>query len=334
MKSTIIFGKVEDFICSINLHRTIFLVDHNIRRLYSDFFVQLPKVIEIEATEEKKNLQMVEFYLSKLKKLLVDRQYLLIGVGGGITTDIAGFIASIYMRGLNFVFVPTTLMAMVDASIGGKNGVNAFKIKNLIGTISQPQRIIIDLDYLVTLKNEHFLQGMAEVIKHAIIEGEDFMEYLETNAFQINERSQMHLEKIIAWSIQLKNQFVEADEKDHNIRHVLNMGHTLAHAFEILTELPHGYCVAVGLYIESCISHQLGLCDKSFVLRVKKLLQKYNLPTSFFYNTDDLMNIIRMDKKNHSKQICFVLPKCPGEYQLFYFGEYELTKILKNLYYE
>lgn len=330
LKSSIIFTYLPYFIDNFNSTQTVFFIDRVVKQLYADKFDKFSFFVEIEASEEKKSLSMVEHYLFELKKQYISRDFLLVGVGGGITTDITGFVASIYMRGMRFGFVPTTLLGMVDAAIGGKNGVNAFGIKNMIGTIRQPEWIVIDVTFLNTLSDEHYRQGLAEVVKHAIIDGEEYFAYLEEHHHAIVHRSLSHVQTVIEKSVQVKTRIIELDEEDQHFRHVLNMGHTMAHVLEAVTGLPHGHCVAIGLMMESRIANQLGICTAQFIDRLQSLLNSLGLPSSTDVHMEDIEHFMKMDKKIRSQALHLFFPVTPGQYVDRYVSVDEFLRLLKQ----
>jgi len=235
----------------------------------------------------------------------------LIALGGGVTTDLAGFLASTYCRGISFISIPTTLLAMADASIGGKNGVNCDYGKNLIGTTYQPQRVIIDPGILKTLNMREIKSGLVEIIKHALIFDADLFEYLKTYSKEILSLQNESLEKIIRESCRIKLQIIEENQTMKGKRHLLNFGHTVGHALEKLSSyaLSHGEAVAVGIRCESQIAHQLGFLQKSSLDKIQDLFSQYGINTVLEekFSIEALLEAMTLDKKSIDGKPRFVI---------------------------
>ncbi len=272
-------------------------------------------IVTIPDGEEYKNLDTIVNILDKLFEKKLDRKSLLIAFGGGVIGDMTGFTASIYQRGINFIQIPTTLLAQVDASVGGKTGVNNRFGKNLLGAFYQPKAVYIDTSFLDTLPKREFSAGMAELIKMAIMFDNDFFNFLEKD----NLNNKNSLEKAIARSVELKAWVVNQDEKEVGIRAVLNYGHTFAHVIENETKYKkflHGEAVAIGMVMANFLSLELGLIDKNSIERIKNLLLKHNLPID--YNIEDIdifYNKFFLDKKSANDKIKFILPKGIGNFE-------------------
>ncbi len=273
-------------------------------------------IITIKDGEEYKNLDTIVYILDELFSKQLDRKSLLIAFGGGVIGDMTGFTASIYQRGIDFIQIPTTLLAQVDASVGGKTGVNNRFGKNLIGAFYQPKAVYIDIDFLETLPKREFSAGMAELIKMSVMFDREFFEFLEKD----NLSSKESLNRAIARSVELKAWVVNQDEKEAGIRAVLNYGHTFAHVIENETnykEYLHGEAVAIGMVMANLLSYELGLISLDEVERVKNLLIKHNLPTD--YNIKDIelfYNKFFLDKKSSNSKIKFILPKGIGNFEV------------------
>ncbi len=233
-----------------------------------------------------------------------------IAIGGGVVTDLVGYIAATYCRGIALVMMPTSLLAMVDASIGGKTAVNVMYGKNMLGAIYQPKKVIMDLTTLQSLSPYEISNGFVEVIKHALIADYELFETLENHAEELLALDFTLLQKVIFRSCQIKNKIVEQDETDKGMRHLLNFGHTVGHALEHLTDysLSHGQAVAIGLVVESYLSVKLGLLDQNSFDRIKNILIRYGidlklprpLSISAIYDT------MTLDKKSRKGQVRFV----------------------------
>lgn len=273
------------------------------------------KSIAIHSGETSKRLSTVEKICTQLVKLGADRSTAIIAVGGGTVGDIAGLVASVYMRGVKLYHIPTTLLAMVDSSIGGKTGVDLSVGKNLVGTFYQPEAVIIDPGFLLTLPDEQFSCGMAEVIKHGVLEPSLFA-WLEQHAQLIQARHLPTLQTMIARSAAIKTAIVETDEREAGQRMLLNLGHSFAHAFEQLSHytLPHGEAVAIGLAYASAYA---GMPERN---RLLALLSEFGLPTTLpktlHPSPSTLVHAIQADKKNRSGKLTLVLPIKLGEVQI------------------
>ena len=239
-----------------------------------------PLVIEVPDGEEYKNMDTVLSILDRLFENRFDRKSILIAFGGGVIGDMTGFSASIFQRGIDFIQIPTTLLSQVDASVGGKTGVNNRFGKNLIGSFYQPKAVYIDIDFLKTLPDREYSAGVAEVIKMAVMFDKEFFEFLETNDLKSRE----NIEKMIARSVSLKAEVVNQDEKESGIRAVLNYGHTFAHVIENETNYSkylHGEAVAIGMVMANKLAVKLGHLTQDEANRIENLLKKNNLPTEY-----------------------------------------------------
>ncbi|MDR0666143.1 MAG: 3-dehydroquinate synthase [Campylobacteraceae bacterium] len=264
--------------------------------------------------EEYKNLQTIEYILNELFKFKLDRKSTLIALGGGVVGDMTGFAASIYQRGINFIQAPTTLLAQVDASVGGKTGVNNAYGKNLIGAFYQPRAVYCESEFLKTLPKREFNAGVAEIIKMAVMFDKEFFYWLLNADLGVNA----NLKKAIAKSIKIKADIVAQDEKESGIRAVLNYGHTFAHVIEQKTNYRkylHGEAVAVGMIMANELAVRLGFLQESMADDIKKALQKFSLPIRYeIENTDDFYDSFLLDKKSSNSKITFILPNGIGNF--------------------
>ncbi len=269
----------------------------------------------LEGTEKDKSIESLIRCYEAMARSAMDRGSTVLSIGGGVVGDLAGFAASTFMRGIRLVCVPTTLLAGVDSSIGGKNGVNLPCGKNLIGTFHQPSAVFTDLDFIDTLPPRVFLDGMAEVIKYAVLDGPDFLEYLEEWRNEIIEKESGRLEEIVSRCCRFKVGIVEKDERDEGIRAYLNLGHTIGHALEAAgsySHYSHGESISIGMRGAFLISSRLGMLDEADVLRLESILTGYGLPLSWNLGgvePEDLWAYIEMDKKREGGDINFVLTK-------------------------
>lgn len=256
--------------------------------------------------ESGKAWASIDLIVQDLIRTAADRNSVLVGVGGGSVTDVTGFAASIYMRGIRCGFVPTTIMAMADAAIGGKNGINIGPYKNLIGAIHQPAFILQDRSLLQTLPEDAWRSGFAEIIKMACAFDQKLFDALERHTLADYRMNAALLEETLRACAIFKARIVQQDEQDLGLRKKLNFGHTVGHAIERLYDLPHGYAVAIGMMAACRVSQRaVGLSDQSFV-RINRMLTQYGLPSKFNYDVDAVMNLLRMDKKSVEGEIDFI----------------------------
>jgi len=272
-------------------------------------------IVTIPDGEEYKKLDTVVGILDELFTHKLDRKSLLIAFGGGVIGDMTGFTASMYQRGIDFIQIPTTLLAQVDASVGGKTGVNNRFGKNLIGAFYQPKAVYIDTDFLDTLPTREFSAGMAELIKMSVMFDSEFFKFLESDDLSTKDS----LAKAIARSVELKAWVVNQDEKEAGIRAVLNYGHTFGHVIENETEYKtylHGEAVAIGMVMANVLANILGLIEQDEMDRVKELLVKHNLPVDYeIVDVESFYNKFFLDKKSANDKIKFILPKGVGDFE-------------------
>jgi len=273
-------------------------------------------VITVEDGEGFKTLSTVERILNNLFEHKFNRSSVLIALGGGVIGDMTGFAASIYQRGISFIQVPTTLLAQVDASVGGKTGVNNAYGKNLIGAFHQPLAVHADPHFLSTLPKREYAAGIAEIIKMAVCFDKDFFEWLEAADLYDQEV----IKEAIARSVQTKAMVVSQDEKEKGIRAALNYGHTFGHVIENetgYTEFVHGETVAIGMVMANEVASRLGLMNTDEAMRIKKLLLKYSLPVT--YGVADIYSFYEaffLDKKSLDSNITFIIPEHIGGVEL------------------
>lgn len=320
----------------------VIITNAAVRERYGDALAQrlqqeglAAEILEIPTGEEAKNMRIVEDIVRELTRREIDKNAILIALGGGVVGDITGFVASIYKRGIRYIQAPTTLLAQVDSSIGGKTGVNIPEGKNLIGTTYQPVAVLIDVQTLVHLPDVQIRNGLAEVIKYAVIKDEKFFRYLEQH---IEERTGEFYTKIIQRSVKIKVSVVRKDEEEIGLRKILNYGHTIAHAIEILSEhtIPHGEAVAYGMMYEAEIAHALGFFDKTALERHNGLIKKLGFHLKMKVDAVAAIELMKHDKKSINHQACFVLPKrigrmyMPGKNVSLAVEEKVIKKVLKN----
>jgi 3-dehydroquinate synthase len=277
-------------------------------------------VIEIPDGEVYKNAETLANVYDALIEAGLDRKSFIVALGGGVVGDLAGFAAATYLRGIPFVQVPTTLLAQVDSSVGGKTAIDHPRGKNLIGAFYQPRFVLIDVDSLATLPEREYRAGMAEVIKYGVAIDLIFFEYLEQHVDAIMAMDRECLETLIRRCCQLKAQVVELDEKESGLRAVLNYGHTLGHAFEMLagySELVHGEAVAIGMVLAARISVARGHCDAADIKRVSALICRFGLTTQApIVDRQRLLSAILTDKKSADGAISFICNSGIGNFAI------------------
>lgn len=323
--SKIEFGSLESLTSRLSKRTTAVIADSRVHALYGKFLEEFPR-IQVPAGEAAKSYSELLKLYKALAAIEADRSWTLLALGGGSTSDLAGFAAHTWMRGVRLLIVPTTLLAMTDASLGGKNGIDLDGYKNLIGSFHFPEIIYCDINTLYSLNSEQFSSGMAEVIKHAMLQGESTFAFLETLAkkgrasipanFPVGiDREDML--RMVRESQAVKLNIVARDPEEQNERRLLNLGHTFGHAIETVTGALHGHSVAVGLVIACEYAVKRALMDVASADRIKKLLSAFNLPTSletlgYRGERKALSDAIRLDKKRGGSRMNFVVPRKIG----------------------
>ncbi len=320
-------GLLDKVVNSISPTSVVIVTDTIVSKLHLGVLVSyLPKsidyiVVEIPAGEKYKTRRTKEYIENRMLEFGVDRKGLLVAFGGGVVGDLGGFVAATYMRGIPFIQVPTTLLSMIDSSIGGKVAVDTPYGKNMIGAFYQPKAVVINVDFLKTLPSEQIRNGLAEVIKHAIIADRNFFDFLLENRDDILGLINDKLEELIAIGCSIKKNVVESDEKESGLRKILNFGHTVGHAIESVSnyKVLHGFAVSVGMVIESRIANKIGILPKEDLEKIREILSLYGLPTSLRELRlkpkviGDMVRFMRSDKKSVSGEIHMSLPRRIGE---------------------
>lgn len=308
------------------------ITDANIRKLYGDQFPKADVVIEIPEGESNKVLSTLDFIFEKLVEAEFDRTSFILAIGGGIVSDVSGFAAATFMRGIEFGFVSTTLLSQVDASVGGKNGVNFHGFKNMIGTFCLPKFVICELNMLKTLSKTELLSGMAEVVKHGAIANADLFNFIEQNPEKVLQYDPQALERFVYDSVIIKSNIVNQDAKEGGARRLFNFGHTFGHAIEKNTKMPHGYAVSIGMVIAARISEARGLITKTDVERLINTLIALGLPTEFEAEPKALFEALKRDKKRDGDGIHFVLLNSLGTALVEKLSLKELEEIINDLH--
>ena len=289
---------------------------YHLETLLSKINATTLNVVTVPDGEEYKTLETVESILNNCFEYKLDRKSMLIAFGGGVIGDMTGFTASLYQRGIDFIQIPTTLLSQVDASVGGKTGVNNKYGKNLIGAFYQPKAVYIDPSFLKTLPTREFSAGIAEIVKMAVMFDKEYFDYLES----VNLEDNHSLKETIKKSVELKAWVVNQDEKEAGIRAVLNYGHTFGHVVENETnykEYLHGEAVAIGMVMANSLAVELGMMSKEDELRIEALLLKSGLPTTYcIKDVDNFYDHFFLDKKSSKGKIKFILPNGVGDFKM------------------
>ncbi len=311
--STIYFGRVAELLPRVlPAGRVVVITDATIDRLYPDMVRRYEHII-IGHGEANKSLQTAEMLYRRLMEIGADRSTFILGIGGGIVTDVAGFVASTYMRGLDFGFVSTTLLGEVDAAVGGKNGVNIADYKNMVGTFSHPSFVISDVEMLRTLPERELRAGMAEVVKSAMVGDKALFEELERVAGDELYKSSELMEEIVRRAVAVKIAIVEQDMREGSIRRKLNLGHTIAHALEKCTRsYNHGEAVAIGLDMISRLAVRYGVMSECDAERVERLLERLGFELKPSVGVYNLLREVKLDKKKRDNILRVVLPEAIG----------------------
>ena len=303
-----------------DINRVCIICDSNIEKLYLDQVERSIRTSGIscshvifEAGEASKNLSTLSYILEEVSHLDMTRSDVFIGLGGGVTTDIAGLVASLWMRGCKVIQIPTSLLAMVDASCGGKTAVDLAAGKNLVGTFWQPECVVCDVNCLNTLDTNLFKDSVAEIIKHACIADNTMFNNLLEKPVTLETYTTQELIDLIAHNVDIKRKYVVADTKESNIRKTLNFGHTLGHAIEASSNfnLGHGTSVAIGMCMISKAATKLGITSQKFTSDLEKIVLAHNLPITCDIDCATILNYVMKDKKKHSDKISCVFVETP-----------------------
>ena len=314
------------------------VISEKVEKLYGKI-LNIPKQNKfiLKDGENQKNFKNYQKILTNAQKLKLDRKSVIVAVGGGVTGDLAGFAASTYMRGIEYIQVPTTLLACTDSSVGGKTAINTEFGKNLIGAFYQPSIVFINPKFIKTLDNKQFMSGMGEVVKYSFIEKScncyeelNLINFLNEKVKEIFERDERTLAKLIEICIKLKKSVVEQDEKENNLRRILNFGHTYGHAVEKINnykKYTHGEAVVEGIKFAFSIASKKNLIDKNYNFYAQDILKKYNFTPIPKYNLEKMLDIMSLDKKAVSNKIIFILPSDYSTVGVFEFTKEELLNL-------
>lgn len=310
--------------------KTVVVVDRKVLELHRNVLPPY-RFIEIDSEEQNKTLKTVEKLYGRFLEWELDRSSTVIGIGGGIVCDITGFAASTYLRGLSFGFAPTTLLAMVDAGVGGKNGVNYQGYKNLIGAFSQPQFVLCDFSFLKTLPYDELKNGIAESIKSALAGDADLFDYIEENGRKIVALNDGAIRKVVNDSLNVKIRIVSRDENETGERRKLNLGHTVGHAIEKTQKRTHGEAVSIGIVVSAKLSEYKGIMTNQETKRIEALLGFFGLPVKLEGNKAAILDAIGKDKKREGENIHFVLLDGIGNARIEKVKIHELKEAILDL---
>jgi 3-dehydroquinate synthase len=308
--------------------RSVFITDQHIYDHHKKHFKGV-NLIQVRPGESYKIQSTVDQIIDQLIGFGADRKTTIIGVGGGVVTDITGYVASVYMRGVPFGFVPTSILGMVDASIGGKNGIDVGNYKNMVGVIRQPGFLFYDVTLLQSLPEEEWVNGFAEVIKHAAIKDAALFRDLEKNSINSYRRNKKALNELIRKNVMIKSAVVQKDEFEDADRKLLNFGHTLGHAVENVYRLKHGHAISVGIKAACLISEEMMNFKET--ARVTSLLQQYGLPIDIPVDFGKVIEIMRMDKKKTRDIMHYVLLEKLGKAVIKPIPMNQLEKLLYSI---
>ena len=321
------FALIEELVKDANV---IVITDKNI---FSDHGTKLSAypIIKFDAGEAYKNQATVDYIIVELIKLGANKNTFLIGVGGGVVTDITGYVAAVYMRGIRFGLVPTSILAMVDAAIGGKNGIDVGVYKNMVGTILQPEFIFYDYSFLETLPVKEWVNGFAEVIKHACIKDALLFKVLEKYSLHEYQADKTLIADLIEKNVEIKTTIVTHDEFEKGERKLLNFGHTIGHAIENLHGIPHGHAVSIGMVAACNLSVQLNNFHADDAAKIVRLLARYHLPVDVETDHAKVFEVLKMDKKRQGEGVQYILLNKIGEAEIKYISLTELEKHFKEI---
>ncbi len=317
------FNNLCEALESVNAPGKLLIVtDSNVKELYADEVCNIlikagydACVFAFPAGEENKGMDTILSVCKACIEHEMDRKSMIVALGGGVVGDMAGFAAAIYMRGIKFVQVPTTLLSQSDSSVGGKTGIDFMNVKNILGAFHQPKMVYINVSTLKTLPEKEFISGMGEVIKHGIIRNKDFFEYIYNNIEKVKELECETLLEMAYTNCSVKSDVVSRDEFENGLRADLNFGHTIGHAVEAHFDfsLTHGECVGLGMIAAAYISYKRGNLEKEAFEKIEKILSNYGFKTKVcIKNPDAVKALMQKDKKKSSGKLKFVLPEKIG----------------------
>jgi 3-dehydroquinate synthase len=309
---TIFGASFKDVLRFYEIAKIIILTDETILDLHKQQFEGF-LTIKINGKESNKTQTTIDSIVEQMLEMDIDKSFMLVGVGGGVVTDMAGYVASIYKRGIKLGLVPTTILGMTDAAIGGKNGVNVGMYKNMVGTTNQPQFVLYDFSFLDTLPKAEWINGFAEIIKHACIKDANMFTELAEKNIDYYFSNKEALAALVEKNVALKTAVVLNDVYETGERYLLNFGHTFGHAVENLYKLPHGHAVSIGMVMAAKVSEEMNGFESESKEKLIKLLLQYNLPVTMLIDRTEVLGLLKKDKKRAGDAINFVLLNKIGE---------------------
>lgn len=340
ISKVIIESSYDKFYLPKEYDSILIITDDNVYKKQLEYFIKIFKhkiIYEyiISSGEDSKNLGTYEEIIRYCIQNNLSRKSLVLAFGGGVVGDLAGFVASTYMRGVDLIQVPTTLLSQVDSSIGGKTGVNIGIYKNIVGSFYQPELVYINVNALKTLHKDEFIGGLAEVIKYALVYDYEFLDYLVENSEDILNLNENKLLYIISKCVNIKLDIVRKDEKENDLRRILNLGHTFGHGIEKLGRLSHGFAVSIGTAMAFKFSLKRGYINNDYYNKLMEVYNLYNLPTTFYdIDSKDIVNVMKKDKKNSFGKFNLVIPIDYGKVRVIDDGTedeiYEVIEEIKN----
>ena len=327
----------NNFKLNNNYDKVLIITDENVKKHQFNDFIKFVNhdcinLFEIKSGEESKCLSVYEEIINNCIEIGLTRKSVIIALGGGVVGDLAGFVAATYMRGIDLIQVPTTLLAQVDSSVGGKTAINLGNIKNIIGAFYQPNFTYINVNALKTLSDDDFLSGMAEVLKYSFIYDYEFLDYIIQNSDRILSKNINTLAYIVKKCTSIKYEVVSQDERENGLRKILNFGHTFGHGIEKLYGLSHGFAVNIGTNMAFNLALDKGFINKNYYEQFLKVSELLNLPISIEGNNPyEIFNLMKSDKKNSFENINLVIPVGKGKVDIFSdFKEDEILDVIKR----
>ncbi len=319
--------KLPEILVQNNFKKLFIITDENVSKIYLDRILNVlssfqVKTYVLKAGEKSKKMKTVLNIYDELIEYNFNRNGVILSIGGGVVGDISGYVASTYMRGVDYIQIPTTLLAQVDSSIGGKVGVDYKGLKNIIGSFYFPIKTIIDVELLKTLNNREMISGIGEIFKYGLIEDYNFFNYVKENIENILEKDDQVLTYVVEQSVNIKKKIVKLDELDKGVRKKLNFGHTIGHSIEGLYNFDkynHGEAVILGMLYESFISKEIGLINSIYFNKTYEILTNLVTPVRFSgKEINKMINIMNYDKKNINDKVAFILPVGKGKVNIFH----------------
>ncbi len=322
-----VFSEMKELVKNTDI---IIITDEQVFEHHAEKLSVFP-VIKISAGEKFKCQSTVDYIIGELINLGAHKNTFIVGVGGGVITDITGFVAAVYMRGVKFGLVPTSVLAMVDAAIGGKNGIDVGVYKNIVGTIHQPEFIFYDYSFLDTLPVKEWINGFAEIIKHACIKDALLFAVLERYSLHDYQADRTLVADLIEKNVAIKMAIVTNDEFEIGDRKLLNFGHTVGHAIENLHALPHGHAVSIGIVAACNLSEKINGFHFEEGVKIVKLLSRYHLPVDVETDHARVFEVLKMDKKRREDGVQFILLKGIGHAEIKQISLLEIEKYFKEI---